>query len=206
MFALRLVPSALLVAAPLLLTGGEWFQRLTPVPRPADLFWDAHILLFVAGVLFALVALVLWHQVERGVSDAERALGAALLVLGAIAFSSQIAIDFAAVLVGGEEDGRREILRAVRGNGFMYLVFYRVGPLLIFIGLALQCASLLRARTVPLAGPALAATGALICALARIGRMGGLAAELGEMVMLIGMAVIAVALIQRRAVVGARLD
>ena len=53
---------------------------------------------------------LLAHQAEGRVERCRAGLGAMLVVLGAIAYSSQIAIDLAAVIVGGEDAGRRVIL------------------------------------------------------------------------------------------------
>lgn len=129
-----------LVPAPALMLVGV---ALMPIPGT----WNLSHLLFLAGtLLMAPAALTLHRLADRG-SVLLRRVGLGLTLVGVPALAGQLLIDLVVLeLAGGERRGMAPLFRTIQASPAFELPLYTVGPALLFTGLALSGAALLRNR------------------------------------------------------------
>lgn len=175
-----------LVVGPALLLGGVLLM-MTPGA------WTASHLVFLAGTLAMLPTGLVLHDLLVGTGQAwVRRTGLALTLVGALTLAGQFVIDFVVMrLAGGDGATAATMFDHIQGEAALALIFYSVGPALLFTGLA-WCGVALVVRSGLRFGPGwMLVAGSLLMGAARI--IGSRPTEVAALALILG----ALALIAR---------
>ena len=186
---------AILLAAPVLVVAG-WTWLIANAGRGADDSWAiGHLVLFVANAFWVPALLVLracvpvaWRR-----SD-DVALG--LVIFGSLCVAGQLAVDLVAWALALDASSLRPLFTAVRAQPALLLLFYLVGPLLLFMGVFIGSLRLIRAGGRYRTGGALVAAGLVVVAVGALTTFSVVTAA-GYVLVLVGFVLVARAIAAR---------
>ena len=190
-----------LVAPPLLLVVG-WALLIANAGQGADDAWAAgHLILFAGNALWVPAVLTL-TRLTGPTSRRPAAIALGLVIVGSVCVAGQLAVDLVAWSLSLDVVGLRELFTAVRARPVLVLMFYLVGPPLLFVGIFIAALALNSAPHRARTGGRLVAAGLVIVLVGALSTF-SLVTLAGYVVVLVGFARIAAA-INRRDVVVAR--
>jgi hypothetical protein len=147
----------------------------------------AHVVFLAGTVLMLPAALVVSHMARDRAAPWLRDLGVVLVFAGALALAAQFVVDLAvAVLADGDQQAGGALFDQLQASTPVNVALYLVGPSIMFVGLMVQAAALLRVPAQRRWAAATLMAGPIVVGLGR--------AIDGALLELVGLASIAVAL------------
>ena len=126
-----------LLAAPVLLVLG-WVSLIANAGRGANDAWAVgHLILFIANAFWIPAVLVLQRLDTQRSRKWLRPIALGLVVFGSLCVAAQLAVDLVAWALALEGATLSNLFAAIRARPPLALLFYLVGPPLLFLGVAL---------------------------------------------------------------------
>ena len=140
-----------------------WAFLILNAGRGADDAWAAgHLVLFVANAFWVPVVLVLPRDYAPDSVRRRDDVALGLVIFGSLCVAAQLTVDLVAWALGMDLAELRQLFGAVRGQLILTLLFYLVGPPLLFLGVLLSALRLRPLGGRPRTGATLVALGLLV--------------------------------------------